>query len=225
MRRPIRIFLTGLSLGAFHLACSADPAAAARRLAADASYVDLATLPGVAVDLRYATTGNFTGVDLYGPFRRAFLHRVAADQLRVAAEQLRQQRPGYQLLVLDAARPRSVQQMLWAHVRGTPMQRYVANPRTGSVHNFGFAVDLTVADADGRELDMGTAFDTFDELSQPVQEPRFVSEGRLTPAQLANRRLLRAVMQAAGFVQLPLEWWHYDALPGSVVRERYSIIE
>jgi D-alanyl-D-alanine dipeptidase len=80
-------------------------------------------------------------------------------------------------------------------------------------------------DADGKELDMGTAFDEFDLLSQPALEARFLKEGKLTSAQLANRKLLRQVMQDAGFMQLPLEWWHYDALPADVVRKQYQIIE
>jgi zinc D-Ala-D-Ala dipeptidase len=205
--------------------CIADPGESLARLKTNPDYNDLSGIPGLTVDLRYATTRNFTGTNLYGRFDRAFLHKVAADKLRIAADHLQKLQPGYKLLVLDAARPRSVQQTLWDHVRGTDMQRYVANPAKGSVHNFGFAVDLTIADADGKELDMGTAYDAFVDLSQPVHEARFLREGKLTEMQIANRKLLRVVMQDAGFVQLPLEWWHFDALPVDAVRRQYKIIE
>lgn len=219
-----RILLTAM-LALTPFICLADPGTSLARLKADPDYNDLSSMPGLAVDLRYATTQNFTGTNLYGTFNRAFLHKVAADKLRIAAEHLQKLQPGYKLLILDAARPRSVQQTLWDHVRGTDMQRYVANPVRGSVHNFGFAVDLSIVDADGKELDMGTAYDAFVDLAQPALEAKFLREGKLTAAQIANRKLLRGVMQGAGFVQLPLEWWHYDALPVEVVRKQYKIIE
>lgn len=190
-----------------------------------AQYVDVSTIPGVSVQLRYASSNNFIGTDLYGPLQQAFLHRDAAARLQAAARLLQQARPGFRLLVLDAARPRSVQQRLWHQVEGTPRQRYVANPARGSMHNFGLAVDLTVIDAEGRELDMGTPFDSFEALAQPAQEQAFLAAGRLTAEQLANRRLLRDAMVSAGFIQLPLEWWHFDALPAREVKARYPILE
>lgn len=195
------------------------------RLKADANFVDISSIQDVAVDLRYSSRNNFTGTNLYGPFNRAFLHQLAAQRLRVAAGNLQKLKPGFKLLVLDATRPRSVQRILWAHVRATDLKAYVSNPAKGSIHNFGFAVDITLIDANGREIDMGTPFDSFDELSQPALEDQFLREGRLSSGQVSHRRLLRAAMQQAGFRQLQSEWWHYDALPAAFVRGNYSILE
>jgi D-alanyl-D-alanine dipeptidase len=219
----------------FSLVCliisAAAPAGAAtveesmRFVAASPEYVEIGVPDGVAVDLRYATTNNFVGLDLYGEFDRAFLHEIAAAKLLEAVERLRRINPDYRLVIFDALRPRSVQTILWKKVEGTDKQRYVANPRGGSIHNFGFAVDISILDEAGRELDMGTGFDAFAAASQPRYEDRFLKEGRLTATQIANRRLLRRVMEEAGFIQLPVEWWHFDALPKSEVKAKYRIIE
>jgi zinc D-Ala-D-Ala dipeptidase len=166
-------------------------------------FVDISTIPGVRIDLRYATTNNFVGTNVYGSFHTAYLHRKAADKLRKAAELLQQERPGWSLLVLDALRPRSVQRIFWAKVKGTPAQMYVADPDQGSIHNYGFAVDITLADANGKEVDMGTPHDSFDSLAQPQLEERYLAAGRLTHEQEANRLALRKAMTGAGFIQLP----------------------
>lgn len=204
---------------------AAEPEASLAQLQGNPDFVDLATVPGVKVDLRYATTNNFTGSNIYGGFNHAFLHRIATDKLRAAAASLQQQHPGWQLLVYDAARPRSAQRQLWQLVVGTDKQRYVANPAKGSIHNYGFAVDLGIVGQDGHELDMGTGFDSFEPVSQPALEDKYLRGGQLSAAQLANRKVLRGVMQQAGFIQLPLEWWHFDALPSADVHQRYHIIE
>jgi D-alanyl-D-alanine dipeptidase len=194
------------------------------QLVADPDFIDLTRVPGAVIDLRYASTNNFMGVDLYGAFNRAFLRKVAAAQLQLACKALERKRKGYRLLVLDATRPRSVQHRLWAHVKGTPEECYVADPVAGSIHNFGFAVDVTIIDARGREVDMGTAFDAFDNLSQPVLEEDHHREGKLSALHMQNRRLLRGVMEDAGFIQHPLEWWHFDAVAQSVART-HAIVE
>jgi len=188
-------------------------------------YVDLTTITGLRFDLRYATTNNFTGRNLYGEFNHPYLHRFAAAKLRRAAEILTRKHPHVHLLILDALRPRSVQYQLWNVVKGTPQQPYVADPEKGSIHNYGFAVDLTLVDDDGNELDMGTMFDDFTELAQPRMERKFVAENKLSEDQLKNRLILRWAMESAGFIQLPLEWWHYDALPKAEVKQNYPIIE
>jgi len=177
------------------------------------------------LDLRYASERNFMAKNVYGDFNRAFLHREAAGKLVVAAQTLRSAHPDYKLLILDALRPRSIQRVLWAHVKGKPEQRYVANPDAGSLHNYGFAVDLTVVDGQGLELDMGTPYDNFTELAQPRFEAKFLASGKLNPAQIANRNILRTAMTAAGFVQLPHEWWHYDALTRAAARKLHKIVE
>ena len=216
----------GLAAAVFaSLALAAPPEASLAQLQSDPDFVDLTGIPGVKIDLRYATTNNFTGSNIYGGFNHAFLHRIAAAKLREAAATMQQQHPGWQLLIYDAARPRSAQQQLWQRVAGTDKQRYVANPAKGSIHNYGFAVDLGIIDQDGHELDMGTGFDSFEPVSQPALEDKYIKSGQLSTAQLANRKILRGVMQQAGFIQLPLEWWHFDALPSADVHQHYHIIE
>jgi D-alanyl-D-alanine dipeptidase len=179
----------------------------------------------IAIDLRYATTNNFVGKDMYGEFKRAYLHQEAALSLQNAALALQKIHPGWKLIIYDALRPRSVQSILWDKVKGTPAQQYVADPAQGSVHNYGMAVDLSIVDARGLAIDMGTPYDTFDPLAQPQLEDQFLREGRLSLIQVRNRKLLRQLMQDAGFIQLPHEWWHFDRYPKSEVRARFPIVE
>jgi D-alanyl-D-alanine dipeptidase len=154
-------------------------------------------VPGVVLDLRYATTNNFTGQVLY-PEARAWLRPRTAARLAAVARDLAPL--GLRLKVFDAYRPWSAQQQLWARV---PDERYVAHPAKGSRHNRGAAVDVTLVRADGTELPMPTAFDDFSERAH-----RDYSD---LPAEvLANRDLLDRAMSRRGFVGLPTEWWHFD---------------
>ncbi|MFN0186645.1 MAG: M15 family metallopeptidase, partial [Aquabacterium sp.] len=139
-------------------------------LSSDPDYRALSRVPGVRVDLRYASTRNLLGQDLYSPHDCAFLHVQAADALALAASWLAQARPDLHLCVLDAARPQRVQELFWRHVKGTPMQPYFAPPERGSIHSFGMACDLTLCSADGQELHMGTPFDDTTERSHPALE-------------------------------------------------------
>ena len=203
---------------------TASPAGMAR-LAHDRDYSDVTDIPNVHVDLRYASENNFLGQNLYGDFHRCFLHRVAAEKFRQAAHDLQQAKPGWKLLVFDCLRPRSLQEKLFAAVKGTPRQPYVANPRTGSIHNYGLAIDLSLEDEKGQEVDMGTKFDDFTPLAQPAVERENLASGKLTHEQVEHRLLLRKIMTGAGFLQLPIEWWHYDALPKTDVRKNFKIVE
>ncbi len=180
--------------------------------------------PTIRVDLKYATTDNFTGINVYGDLKKAFLRPEAAKRLALAQKNLKQLYPAYCLLVYDAARPRSVQVRFWAIVKGTDQQQYVADPAQGSIHNYGCAVDLTILNASGKPLDMGTPFDYFGDLAQPALEAKFLKEGKLTNLQVSNRKILREVMGQAGFKVLPNEWWHFNAFPPEVVRKKYRII-
>ena len=177
------------------------------------------------IELKYATRENFMKENAYGNFTRAFLHKLAYDKLVLAAEAIQKQKPGYKLLIYDALRPRSAQRTLWKYVVGTPEQKYVANPDKGSIHNYGFAVDLTVIDEKGRPLDMGAGFDDFREISQPDQEQKYLANGQLTAAQYGNRLLLRKAMVAAGYRTISHEWWHFEAMPRDEVRAKFAIIE
>ena len=218
-------FAPFLLLGVISSACATTVGESLQSVSSSPDYVEIRNSDAILLDLRYATTNNFTGQNLYGVFNRAFLQKSAAEKLNRATANLKAVRPKYKLLIFDALRPRSVQYLLWNKVKGTEQQKYVANPQGGSIHNFGFAVDLSIADESGRELDMGTAFDDFTALAQPAQEEKFLGLGKLTQKQLDNRRLLRKAMEDAGFIQLPLEWWHFDALPKAEVKKNYSIVE
>jgi len=158
---------------------------------------------GIDLDIAYATADNFTGRPVY---RRAacYLHQDAAEALTravtlAAALDLR-------LRVYDAFRPTEAQWVLWNH---TPDPEFLADPRRGSPHSRGVAVDLTLIDRTGETLDMGTAFDAFTPLSHHG------STGIPREAQ-ANRLLLLGLMTAAGWDFYRNEWWHYQLFdPGS----------
>ena len=181
----------------------------------------------IRVDLRYSTTNNFVGVDVYGALDNAYLQVEPARRLAQANAYLKEQKPGYTLYVFDAVRPRRVQQILWDTLDYPEREKpkYVANPQEGSIHNYGAAVDLTVADADGVPLDMGTDFDYFGVLAYPTQEETMVAQGKLTDEQVANRQLLRDVMTRAGFTSIKTEWWHFNAFSRKEADQRYGIVE
>jgi len=205
--------------------CASDAMAALKAAAVSGEFVDLATIEGVAVDLKYASTSNVLGENIYGGFKTALMRREGARMLAQAASRLRADRPGYSLLIFDALRPRSIQRLFWSKVKGTPFQKYVADPEKGSIHNFGMALDITAVDETGHELDMGTAYDDFTQLAQPRTEKDNLARGLLSAQQAANRLILRSAMESAGFIQNPIEWWHYDAMPKDKVRAIYKIVE
>ena len=182
----------------------------------------LSSVAGIAVDLRYATPHNFVGRDLYSPYDCAWLHREAAAGLELAVAWLAANRPGYTALVLDALRPQRVQQQLWDALDGTGLQIYLADPARGSIHSFGMALDITLLDAAGREVDMGTGFDDLTERSQPGLEQVLLARGDITQAHVDNRHLLRSAMAHAGFAGISSEWWHYDFGDRDLVRTTYQ---
>jgi D-alanyl-D-alanine dipeptidase len=194
---------------------------ASEDVAGHPAFRHLSTIAGIAVDLRYATPNNFVGRDLYSPYDCAWLHRDAAAALERVVDWLKERRPDCTPLVLDALRPQRVQQQLWDALAGTDLQMYLADPQRGSIHSFGMALDVTLLDEAGRELDMGTGFDDMTLLSHPALEARFLASGELTAAQAANRQLLRDAMFQAGFVGINTEWWHFDCGDRNVVRQTF----
>ena len=194
---------------------------ASEDIAASPEFRHLSSIAGIAVDLRYATANNFVGRDLYSPFDCAWLHRDAAAALEQVVAWLAQRRPGYTALVLDALRPQRVQEQLWHALDGTGLQMYLANPVRGSIHSYGMALDLTLLDEAGVELDMGTGFDDMTELSHPALEEGFLAAGQLSDEQVANRRLLRDAMLEAGFLGINTEWWHFDCGDRELARATY----
>jgi zinc D-Ala-D-Ala dipeptidase len=190
-------------------------------IAGSPEFRHLTSIDGIAIDLRYATPNNFVGRDLYSPFDCAWLHVQAAAALEKVVAWLGARRPGCTPLVLDALRPQRVQEQLWQALEGTDLQMYLANPAKGSIHSYGMALDITILDDTGRELDMGTGFDDMTELSHPRLEERFLGEGKLSEQQAANRRLLREAMNQAGFVGINTEWWHFDCGDRELVRRSF----
>jgi D-alanyl-D-alanine dipeptidase len=195
---------------------------ASEDIAASLAFRHLDSIAGIRIDLRYATANNFVGRDLYSPFDCAWLHVQAAAALERVVAWLAARRPDLTVLVLDALRPQRVQQQLWDALEGTDLRLYLADPARGSIHSYGMALDLTLVDAAGHELDMGTGFDDMTELSHPALEEGFVLAGRLTEAQVANRRLLREAMLAAGFLAIKTEWWHFDCGDRDLVRRTFQ---
>jgi D-alanyl-D-alanine dipeptidase len=160
--------------------------------------VDVArVVPDAQLDLRYATADNFLGRKVY-PSARCLLVRPAARRLARAAAALRAQ--GYRLRLWDCYRPLSVQWEMW---RIRPDPGYVADPREGSNHNRGAAVDLTLVRAGGAEVEMPTPFDTFDARAHSD-----ATDG-VSRAARRNRATLRRAMERAGFLVHPNEWWHF----------------
>ncbi|MBA5685987.1 M15 family metallopeptidase [Rugamonas apoptosis] len=191
-------------------------------IASDGAFRPLNSVAGIAIDLRYATADNFVGRDLYSPLDCAWLHEEAAIALEQAVAWLALRWPGYRLLVLDALRPQRVQEQLWLALQGTDLLGYIAEPARGSIHSFGMAVDLTILDEQGEELDMGTAFDDLSERSHPALEPQLLASGALNATQAGNRQLLRDAMGQAGWIGINTEWWHFDC--GDRDRVRRSFI-
>jgi D-alanyl-D-alanine dipeptidase len=206
---------------AAHDTATPPPGIPSEQIAGHPEFRHLSSIAGIKVDLRYATPDNFIGRDLYSPFDCAWLHRDAASALERVVAWLRTVRPELTPLVLDALRPQRVQQQLWDALAGSGLQMYLANPERGSIHSYGMALDITLVDAEGRELDMGTGFDDMTELSHPRLEARFLASGELTPAQAANRQLLRDAMFQAGFVGINTEWWHFDCGDRNLVRQTF----
>lgn len=151
----------------------------------------------VAIDLKYATAENFTGRPVY---RRAACYlNPEAERLLLRAVELSALQ-GLRIKIFDAFRPSEAQWALWHH---TPDPEFLADPRRGSPHSRGAAVDLTLMDGSGRDLDMGTAFDAFTPLSHHAHIG-------VSAAAQKNRYLLLGIMTAAGWDFYRNEWWHYQ---------------
>ena len=185
----------------------------------------LSSLASIAVDLRYASERNFVGRDLYGELDCAWLHREAASGLEQAVARLAEVAPGHRLLVLDALRPHRVQIQLWEFLDGTGLRQYAADPARGSIHSFGMALDATLGDGEGRELDMGSGFDEMIELSHPRLEARHLASGALTPAQHRARELLRGALGAGGFRGIENEWWHFEMRDREHLRRHFARVD
>lgn len=172
----------------------------------------------ILVSLMYARSDNFTGKLLYNDLREAYLHKDAIAPLLKAQRLLHEVHPDYNLIIFDAARPMHVQQQMWDVVKGTRQQIYVSNPaRGGGMHNYGLAVDISIVNAQGDTIPMGTKVDH-------LGREAHTDYTAINPEALQNRRLLISVMREAGFRSLPTEWWHFNLVSRNVAREKYKVI-
>ncbi len=169
------------------------------------------SVPGIVLDLRYATKNNFMKRNMYPKkTRHSFLRLKAAKALAQVQEELHDM--GYGLKVFDAYRPYSVTEKFWELVHD---DRYVADPSKGSGHNRGIAVDLTIIDLKTKkELKMPTGFDNFSDTAHQD----FMA---LPDEVLKNRKLLKTVMEKHGFIALSTEWWHFS-LPDA---EKFEVLD
>lgn len=167
----------------------------------EADLVELITLDKtLKLDIRYARTDNFVGKTVYTE-ARAFMQRPAAEALVRVHRKLRKQNLG--LVIFDGYRPWSVTKIFW-EVTPEDKRKFVANPQTGSRHNRGCAVDLSMFDlTTGKLVEMPTDFDDFTDKASP-------NYAGATDEQKKNRDLLRRMMEAEGFTVNKNEWWHFD---------------
>ncbi len=199
----ILLILVGIICNARAYAKNLDPETVLR----NADLIEVTTLdPSILLDLRYATTNNFTGKKVYAA-DRCFLNSDVAKRLVAVQHDLRKK--GLGLKLFDCYRPFSVQKIFWSFV---PDPQFVAkpvekngHPISGSRHNKGFAVDLTLIDASGKEIPMPTGFDDFTSKAHRSWNDDATLH--------KNMLLLEDAMVAHGFEPLPSEWWHFDG-PG-----------
>lgn len=207
MRRLLLPFVLLAAVVAPAAPASAAPVPPVSAIAAAEGLLDVrSVVPDAVIDLRYATPDNFVKQRLYPTDARCLVHQSMAGGLRVAADKLRAS--GNRLVFWDCYRPHAVQVRMYQVV---PDPNWVAKPTNyARSHESGRSVDVTLAGADGRRLDMGTGFDDF------TPKANAYATAGVSPAAVANRTRLRSAMQAGGLAPYSGEWWHFDG-PGAGV--------
>lgn len=232
------------------LSLCAQPAAAtspndfARKMQ-EYGLVDIQSLDDeILIDLKYSSTDNFVGVDMYGELNEAYLEAEFASKVARAQRILKQRHPQYTLLIYDAARPISVQRAMRCIVEGTPFEGFVADGTRGGRHNYGVAVDLTIATLDGTPLDMGAGFDDFTDAASVKGTPdnsdpttrtvevyrKYINslcdQGLISRVAAQNRILLIEVMHEVGLYPYRREWWHFEEIISiTATREKYQLLD
>lgn len=191
--------------------------------------VDIQTLDSsILVELKYSTEDNFMQKDMYGCLDKCFLQPDVAQKLIKAQKTLKDINPKLSLLVYDGLRPRSIQQYMW-DILDMPLHekvKFVSNPKRGSLHNFGAAVDITIYNLDSKcPLDMGAPYDYIGVKAWPTKEKLMLEEGIITQKHIDNRKLLRKVMTKAKFFNIQTEWWHFNSCYRKKAYEIYQIVE
>lgn len=169
----------------------------------DTSFVNLADYSTDFVyDMKYATSDNFLKAQVYDCAQCFVRYKTAVALIEANQKFIKK---GYRIKLFDCYRPLDVQKRMW-NIVSNP--KYVANPNKGSIHNRGGAVDITLVDSEGEEINMGTSFDFFGiEASHDFNN--------LAPEIIENRKFLRKTMKKAGFNSFDSEWWHYNLKEGT----------
>jgi zinc D-Ala-D-Ala dipeptidase len=191
-----------------------------------AGLVDVHTIdPSIKVDLVNSNPDkNYFRENYYAGLNKAYLRKEVALKLSLAQKYLKSEFPEYSILIMDAARTRSVSRLMFEKMKGTKFEKYVANPKNGSMHNYGIAVDVTIVDAAEREIDMGFTPFYKSDLSIFYGYAKLKTFD-LRKAQKKNRELLLYIMKKAGFFPLSYEWWHFNGMPKDEARKLYKIID
>lgn len=196
---------------------------------AEYGLVDIASIdPSIKVELKYGTTDNFMHRVMYSMSDRAFAEENLARAVSAAQRLLKTINPSLSIIVYDAARPISIQRMMFDSVKGTPSERYVANPYDkirGGYHNYGLAVDIAIVDEQGKMLDFGTGYDSFSELAHPGNEAVLVNKGLISMQAYENRMLLYYITAKQGLLPYEFEWWHYQLVQRDEDKQRYRLLD
>ena len=191
--------------------------------------VDIKSLDtSIRVNLRYAGTNNFLKYNLYDGLRNAYFNCETALRICAAQYFLKEKNPELSLVILDASRPQHIQQMMWDSLKMHPDKKlfYLSKPEETSMHNYGCAVDVTLMNVKtGTFLDMGTDFDFFGNLSEPIYEARFLKSGELSREAYENRMLLRTAMMRAKMNPITSEWWHFSLCTKPEAIARFRLIK
>lgn len=167
----------------------------------------------IKTDIKYATNDNFTGKVLYSENVGAFTEPSLAQAVAQAQNTLKSINNNLSLVIFDAARPISVQKEMFELVRGTVNERFIANPYgefAGGFHNYGMAIDVAIVDSNGKMLDFGTGYDSFEDIAHSGGEAELVKKGLLSIEAYKNRQLLYYVMGKHGMLPYAYEWWHFQ---------------
>ena len=193
----------------------------------NAGLVDVNTIDNtIQVDLVNSDPKkNYFRENYYDGLEKAYLRKEVAIKLSTAQKTLKTKYSKYSLLILDAARPRSVSKKMYEKMKGTKFEKYVANPTKGSMHNYGIAVDITIIDENGKEIDMGFSPFRKSKLELYWQFAKLKMGFKLIKEQATNRKLLADTMKKAGFLPLSYEWWHFNGMTKDQARRKYNIIE
>lgn len=161
-------------------------------------FVDIEQMDdSLIIDMKYATDDNFVGKASY-PVRKCVLQYETAKKLVAANKEFKEY--GYKIKVFDAYRPLSVQKIMWGFM---PNEDFVANPAKGSVHNRGCAVDITLVNSEGNEVEMPSPFDDFSEKAH-------IKYMGASPEAIKNREFMAGIMVKHGFLRMESEWWHFN---------------